>query len=110
MPAPTTALSDSTALFAALGDPTRMALVIELGEQGPSTASALAVGRPITRQAIGKQLAVLATAGIVVGRRTGREQIWAVDPVVLKAAGSRLEAASTAWDSALERLRSFVED
>jgi len=102
-------LAASISVFAALGDRTRIGIITSLGNSGPSTAAKLAVGMPISRQAVGKQLAILAEAGIVSGQRIGREHVWGLNPAALEAAGHRLSAASVAWDAALERLRAFVE-
>jgi len=43
----------------ALGDPSRRALVQAVAERGDATATELASGLPVTRQAVAKQLATL---------------------------------------------------
>lgn len=96
-------------VFAALGDATRFGLVVSLGDSGPSTAARLASGMTISRQAVGKQLAILESAGIVTGVRRGRERIWAVNAAALAAAGQQLADSAAKWDAAIERLRAFVE-
>jgi len=48
-------------------------------ERGASTPTSLADGLPITRQAIGKHLAVLERAGLIDGKRSGREMHYRVN-------------------------------
>ena len=51
------------AVFEALADPTRRAVLRDVAEQGPRTATELAADLPVTRQAVAKHLAVLRDAG-----------------------------------------------
>jgi DNA-binding transcriptional ArsR family regulator len=67
-------------------------------------------GTSVTRQAITKHLRVLAEAGLVSGRRTGRESRWALEPERLDVAHRYLDLISRRWDAALGRLRKLVED
>ena len=60
-------------VFAALADPTRRSLLHAVVDRGDATATELAVGLPITRQAVTKHLGVLADAGLVHATRAGRE-------------------------------------
>jgi DNA-binding transcriptional ArsR family regulator len=101
---------ESAPIFAALGDPTRLKLVDRLGESGPQSIAALTRGSPLTRQAITKHLRVLAGAGLVRGTRLGRESRWELEPEPLEVARRYLELASKRWDSALARLKRFVEE
>ena len=59
--------------FAALGDPTRLALVTRLCDDGPASIARLAEAGTVTRQAVTKHLRVLERAGIVSATRAGRE-------------------------------------
>jgi DNA-binding transcriptional ArsR family regulator len=97
-------------LFAALGDPTRLALVDRLSAAGPQSISGLTGGAKVSRQAVTKHLHALRKAGLVRGTRDGREQIWELQPARLAEAHSYLDEISTRWDRAIERLRAFVED
>ena len=56
---PNAALKASASLFAALGDETRLKLVMALREQGPSSIARLTEGSNLTRQAITKHLGVM---------------------------------------------------
>ena len=98
-----------SAVFAALGDETRLKLVSRLSEHGPLSITRLAAGSKITRQAITKHLRVMDRAGLVHGSRLGRESVWQLDQQRLEHARRYLDLISSRWDRALERLREFVE-
>src|SRR5882672_10671556 len=73
-------LTSAALLFAALGDPTRLALVQRLSDGGPASISMLAENfQVMTRQGVTKHLQVLAAAGVIDGSRLGREQVWTVN-------------------------------
>ena len=61
-------------LFAALGDATRLRLVHKLGEDSPQSIAQLADGLGLTHQGVTKHLRVLEGAGLVSGRKVGRER------------------------------------
>jgi DNA-binding transcriptional ArsR family regulator len=103
------ALERDAALFAALGDPTRLALVKKLGDGLARTATTLAEDATVTRQAIVKHLAVLEDAGLVVHAKRGREVLYALDTGRVDDARAFLEQISERWDRAIERLRRHVE-
>ncbi|MEO7723416.1 MAG: metalloregulator ArsR/SmtB family transcription factor [Chthoniobacterales bacterium] len=96
-------------VFAALGDPTRLALMARLCERAPCSISQLAAGSPITRQAITKHLRVLEGAGLVRGEMTGRECLFQIEPEPLDEAKEYLDRVAQQWDAALVRLKKFVE-
>ena len=95
-------------VFFALGDETRISMVSKLGS-GAQTATALADGASVTRQAIVKHLQVLQGAGLVTPEKQGREVFYALDTERLVDARSFLDAVSARWDRAIERLRDLVE-
>lgn len=99
-----------SALFAALGDDTRLRLVARLCGGGPMSITRLTEGSHITRQAITKHLRVMEGSGLVRCARRGRERVWRLDPDRLEDARHYLDIISTQWDDALRRLRHFVED
>ncbi|MDG3579505.1 metalloregulator ArsR/SmtB family transcription factor [Rhizobium sp. YJ-22] len=96
-------------VFAALGDATRLALVTRLLAAGALSATALAEGQAISRQAIVKHLQVLEAARLVVHERHGREVLYSLDAQQVDAARAFLDAISAGWDRALARLRTLVE-
>jgi len=100
----------SSVLFAALGDTTRLALVEQLGGGGPASIADLTKGSRLTRQAITKHLGVLERAGIVHGMRAGRERLFSLDPRPMHKMQDYLDRVSRRWDEALARLKAFVEE
>jgi DNA-binding transcriptional ArsR family regulator len=96
-------------LFAALGDETRLALVQRLSDGGPASISVLADRFDVTRQGITKHLLVLSAAGVIEGRREGREHVWALNPARLAEARRRLDIIGRGWDDALARLKGHLE-
>jgi DNA-binding transcriptional ArsR family regulator len=103
-------LGDAVPLFAALGDETRLRLLVRLSTGGPESIARLSATSDVSRQAIRKHLDVLAKAGLVRGRRQGREHIWAMEPGRLDDASTYLARISQKWDDALDRLKRFVEE
>ena len=97
-------------VFAALGDETRLRLVLRLGDEGPGSIASLTRGGALTRQAVTKHLGVLQKAGLVSCARLGRESIWHLERQRLADAQAWLDARSCEWDSRIERLRSLVGD
>jgi DNA-binding transcriptional ArsR family regulator len=97
-------------VFFALGDDTRLGIVQRLKDCRPRTATELAAGTPVTRQAVMKHLRVLEGAGLVVHHVDGRAVLYALEPARLDAARAFLEAISAAWDRRIERLRALVEE
>lgn len=97
-------------VFAALGDPTRLALVSQLNDGRPRSIMQLTGGMRLTRQGISKHLRVLEEAGIVTSKKVGRESLFELQPAAIKEAVKYLEHVSGQWDDALLRLKSFVED
>ena len=105
-----TRVNAPSALFAALGDPTRLRLVIRLSRGDSLSITELATGTKITRQAVTKHLHVLADAGVATASRLGREQRWSLDRHQLAQARLFLDRISHQWDNALARLKATVED
>src|SRR5512140_45986 len=97
-------------VFAALGDETRLSLVIKLCNGQPHSITQLTEGSKLTRQAITKHLRVLEGAGLVHGVRTGRENLFQFDPEPIDEMKDYLDFVSKQWDRTLARLKAFVED
>ncbi len=96
-------------LFAALADPTRLALLQRLADGQPRPVVALAKGSALTRQAVSKHLAVLSGAGLVARRPKGREALYALRPERLAEARTWLDEVTAKWEEALGRLKAHVE-
>jgi DNA-binding transcriptional ArsR family regulator len=103
-------LAGAALLFAALGDPTRLTLLRQLSDGGPSSISILAEEFSMTRQGVTKHLQVLAAAGIIDGSRQGREQVWTLNPGRLADGKRHLEAIAAGWDDALARFKLLAEE
>jgi DNA-binding transcriptional ArsR family regulator len=88
----------------ALGDPGRRSLVEAVAERGTATATELAADLPVTRQAVAKQLGLLAEAGLLRATRTGRETRYEVTPEPLGEVVTWMVGVGAAWDNRLERL------
>ena len=97
------------AVFAALGDETRLSLLTKLCSGQRYSIAQLTEGTKLTRQAVTKHLRVLERVRIVHGTRAGRESLFAFDPRPVIEMKEYLELVSKQWDGALERLKTFVE-
>jgi len=89
------------ATFAALADPTRRHLMERISGEGPLSATDLAAGLPMSRQAVVKHLSALAGAGLVRSDRRGREVLFAVEPERLRLATDWLDRIGRVWDERL---------
>jgi DNA-binding transcriptional ArsR family regulator len=96
-------------VLAALADPTRRQLLDQLSARGQATASTLADGLPISRQAVVKHLAVLDTAGLVVSTKVGREVRYAVRPQALDTTARWMASLAAEWDRRLAKIRRVAE-
>lgn len=86
------------AVFRALADPSRRALLDSLFARNGQTLSELCDGMEMTRQAVTKHLAVLEGANLVATQRRGREKLHYLNPVPIHEIGER-------WISKYERGR-----
>jgi DNA-binding transcriptional ArsR family regulator len=95
-------------VFDALGDPGRRSLVREIAARGDATATELAAELPVTRQAVAKQLATLADAGLLRATRSGRETRYALTPEPLQDAVDWMIDVGGRWDDRLARLADSI--
>jgi uncharacterized protein YndB with AHSA1/START domain/DNA-binding transcriptional ArsR family regulator len=86
------------AVFKALADPTRRALLDSLRERNGQTLGELCAGLDIARQSVSKHLAVLEEAGVVTTRWRGREKLHHLDAAPINASADR-------WLSRYDRRR-----
>lgn len=108
--AESTARVGPAAVFAALGEPTRISLLDRLGDGVPRSIASLADNVPISRQALTKHLHVLERAGLASAERDGRQTLYRIDPAGLLTAERWIGEVSRQWDSAIDRLKGHVED
>jgi DNA-binding transcriptional ArsR family regulator len=101
----------AVAVFTALADPTRRAILDALARTGPATVSELASALPITRQAVSKHLALLLDAGLLVADEPdGRKVRYRVQPEPVRAALAWLSSLANRWDGRLAALRSHLDE
>ncbi len=93
------------AVFGALADPTRRALLAAIADRPEITATQLASELPISRQAVLKHLTALADAGLLDRRRSGREVRYRMTPAPLSDAVSWISEVGAQWDDRLAGLR-----
>ncbi|WP_285572700.1 metalloregulator ArsR/SmtB family transcription factor [Streptomyces sp. RTGN2] len=96
-------------VLAALADPTRRQMLGLLSAHGQATATTLAGGLPISRQAVVKHLAVLDAAGLVGSVKVGREVRYAVRSEALDATARWMAALSSDWDRRLAKIKRIAE-
>lgn len=96
-------------VFAALADPMRRKLLVNLAEHSPKTATRLAEEYPITRQGILKHLNILEEAGLVAVQQVGREKRYSLTPEPLDELDVFVKAISARWDKRLSRLKALLE-
>ena len=97
------------AVFAALGDETRLGLLAKLSSGEQYSIVQLTEGTKLSRQAVTKHLRVLERVRIVHRAHQGRESLYRFDPKPVIEMKEYLELVSQQWDLALARLKAFVE-
>jgi DNA-binding transcriptional ArsR family regulator len=95
------------AVFGALADPTRRALVGRLAE-GEASVSELSEPFAMTMTAVAKHLRVLADAGIVEQRKEGRVRRCRLTAGALREAHSWLGEYGRFWEGQLDSLAAHV--
>ena len=98
----------SAPVFAALGDPIRLDIIVKLSD-GPLPTVDLTEMASVSRQAVSKHLRVLEDVGLIRSERLGRDRVWSLEADRLAEVHKYLGEISARWDEAIGRLRSFVE-
>ncbi len=86
--------------LAAAAEPTRRRL-LQMLATGPRTVGELAEQFTVTRPAISQHLAVLAAAGLVTGRKEGRQRFYSVVPAGITALRAEIDRF---WSTELDLL------
>lgn len=98
------------AIFRALADPTRRALLDELFREDGQALTSLEQQFAITRFGVMKHLAVLEAAGLVVTRRRGREKLHFLNPVPIRLVHDRwVTKYAEPWAAGLSELKTSLE-
>jgi DNA-binding transcriptional ArsR family regulator len=100
---------DTETLVAAVTEPTRRQILDLLLERGESTATVLADGLPISRQAVSKHLAVFTRVGLVEREKSGREMRYRLNVERLDRATQSLGELAATWDQRLTRIKQIAE-
>jgi DNA-binding transcriptional ArsR family regulator len=99
------------AVFKALADPTRRALLDALFAEDGQTLSALEARLPMSRFGVMKHLKVLEEAGLVVARKRGREKLHFLNPVPIRLIQDRwVSKYAEPWVDTLTGLKKQLED
>jgi DNA-binding transcriptional ArsR family regulator len=96
------------AVFSALSDPTRRAVMRSLSDDGPSTLAELASRLPVTRQAVAKHLDALADAGLVASSAEGRSRRYRLTPRPMTDAMAWMTDVGAEWDDRLDALKDHL--
>ena len=97
------------AVFAALADPTRRAILARLA-QGEATVTELAAPFAMSLPAISKHLKVLERAGLIT---RGREAQWRpcrIEAGPLKEVAGWVEGYHALWDARFDRLDAYLRE
>lgn len=103
-------LKDHAAVFAALGDETRLSVLTRLSDGRRQSISRLTAGTRLSRQAVTKHLRVLERAGVVRSVRVGRESLFEIERDRIAEIRDYLDEVSRLWDDALARLKAHLEE
>ena len=102
---------DDDRVFRALADPTRRFLLDRLFERDGRTLTELESELEMTRFGVMKHLRVLADAGLVVTRRSGREKLHFLNPVPIRLIHDRwIDKYRERRVSALAKLKTQLEE
>ncbi len=98
---------DLSALFHALSDPTRRAILTRLAE-GPAPVTALAAPTGLRLPTVMRHLSVLEEAGLIATAKDGRVRSCAIVPEALAPVRDWLDEQRAIWESRLDRLDDYV--
>ncbi len=101
--------STPNALFVTLGDPTRRALFERLRRDGELTVRALTDHSGVSQPAVSKHLGVLKLAGLVSGRREGRETHYSAQPQALAPLIDWMSLYGAFWHERFDRLETLLK-
>ena len=98
------------AVFKALADPTRRALLDELFREDGQSLRTLERRLPMTRFGVMKHLRVLEEAGLVSARKRGREKLHFLNPVPIRLVHDRwVSKYAEPWAAGLSGLKTKLE-
>ncbi len=95
--------------FAALGDPTRRAILARLA-QGEASVTELAQPFSMTTRAVSKHLAVLEQAGLITRGRDAQRRPCRLSAAPLKEATEWMDGYRAFWEGSLDRLDAYLRE
>lgn len=101
------AVEQLDAVFGALADPTRRAILQRLGE-GDANVNELAAPFPMSQPAISRHLKVLERAGLISRRRRRTARFSHLEAAPLRDATAWLATYRAYWDESFERLDALL--
>ncbi|MGA2552042.1 MAG: metalloregulator ArsR/SmtB family transcription factor [Burkholderiaceae bacterium] len=101
--------AEPTAVLKTLSDPTRRAIFERLCRDGEMAVHDLTQPSGVSQPAISKHLAGLRQAGLVRGRREGRETYYSAQPMALAPLMEWIGFYSTFWRERIDRLEDLLQ-
>ncbi|MCA0296559.1 MAG: metalloregulator ArsR/SmtB family transcription factor [Actinobacteria bacterium] len=98
-----------SAVFAALADPTRRAILAELAN-GDATVTELTAPLPISMPAVSRHLKALEEASLISRVRSGKWRASHLEAAPLRDAADWIERYRRFWDESLDRLEAHLAD
>ena len=95
--------------FAALVDPTRRAILMQLERKNSASVGELAKPFAIKLPAVMKHLSVLAEAGLITRTKSGRTVTVRLRPQPMREAIAWLNRYERFWTGSLDRLAAYAE-
>ncbi|MBV0912192.1 ArsR/SmtB family transcription factor [Anianabacter salinae] len=104
-----TSSSEIDALFLALSDQTRRAILIRLAE-GDASVNDLCEPFDLKRPTISQHLKVLEQAGLVSTKRQAQFRTKSLKPQNLRIAAEWISRCANAWEQNFDRLEEYIDD
>lgn len=101
-------VTHSRAVFGAIADPTRRAILDAL-RQRERSAGDIAALFPVSRPAVSRHLRVLRKAGLVRERRVAQSRVYSLHPAPLRQVERWLQHYRMFWAARLHDLKHYVE-
>ena len=101
-------MANLSTTFAALGEPTRFAIVERLLNEGELSAGEIQGVAAVSSPAISRHLKVLREAGVIQQRVERQRRMYSVRPESVQAIGSWTMSHREFWQSSLDRLDAIL--
>ncbi|MCB1495236.1 MAG: helix-turn-helix transcriptional regulator [Bauldia sp.] len=97
-----------TAVFGALSDPTRLAIVERLLKEGEHSAGEIAAPFAISKPAISKHLRVLEDAGLIERRVARQWRVCRIRPEAIRLVDDWMREYRKFWEGSFDRLEQVL--